>query len=179
MASAPAPSPILLQASIASYLVAAAASSSGFKPPPCPLRTVLLKPIEVCLFCLESCNGSQGAQSKSQSPSRGPQGPMWAALPSPLRSCPSPFVPLLLCSSHTGHPAVARHPAVFPPPSLCTCWSLCHEGPPAWVTPSLLSFSGFKCCLLLPSLTSGSHPGSLLAFPFFFSFPVTIWLGRF
>lgn len=117
MASAPAPSPILLQASNASYLVAAAASSSGFKPPPCPLRTVLLKPIEVCLFCLESCNGSQGAQSKSQSPSRGPQGPMWAALPSPLRSCPSPFVPLLLCSSHTGHPAVARHPAVFPLPA--------------------------------------------------------------
>lgn len=64
------------------------------------LQTSTLSPTDrsvqtdsVVFSCSESCNGSQGARSKSQSPSRGPQGPTWTALPSPLGLIPHPSSP--------------------------------------------------------------------------------------
>lgn len=110
MASAPAPSPFLLQAPIASRLVGTAASSSGFHPPPCPLRTVLFKPIQVCLFLLRILQWLPGCSEQEPKSSQRPPRPHVGCPPLPSR-----------VSSLTLHP---------PPPLLQPHWpSCCSQAP--------------------------------------------------
>ena len=114
-------SPVLLQASITSCLVAAAASSLGFKPPPRPHS-----PFCSNLFrCVSPCSKSAtalvilGARAKVL--------PTWTAFPSPLWPlCPPP-------SLLQPHWPTCRSPdtaTAFPPHSLRPCLSLCRKGPP-------------------------------------------------